>query len=180
MVTSTLRSLSDQRCFYLPPTLESVNMKYFIYDSTQQASSNGRKRTAALHCCTVAREKIPRNSILHFIITSKTARLPSAFFDMFHVFPPGLHNIQNSKIPNTTPLPPDDVTFGKMTLRESGPSSPGVKLKVSNTDFLGTWKIFEKFHAESLLHDPMKENVGNMKKYVGNMKKYVKNMKKYV
>ena len=39
-------------------------------------------------------------------------------------------------------------------------------------DFLGTWEIFEKFPAGSLLHDHVKEYVGNMKEYVRNMKKY--------
>ena len=33
---------------------------------------------------------------------------------------------------------------------------------------LGTWKIFEKFPAESLLHDPMKKYVENIKEYVKN------------
>ena len=47
-------------------------------------------------------------------------------------------------------------------------------------DFFETWKKSEKLPAGSLLHDPMKEYVGNMKKYVGNTKKYVKNMKEYV
>ena len=60
----------------------------------------------------------------------------------------------------------------------------GVKLKFPNTtplDFLGTWKIFEKFPAGSLLHDPMKEYVGNiMNEFVKTMKKYVKNTKEYV
>ena len=31
-----------------------------------------------------------------------------------------------------------------------------------------------------MLHDPLKEYVGNMKKYLQNMKKYVKNMKEYI
>ena len=89
------------------------------------------------------------------------------FFDMFHVFPPGLHSIQNSKIPNTTPLTSHS---GKWPI-----ILKGVKLKFPNTsppDFLGTWKIFDKFPVGSLLQDPKKEYVGNMKKYVKNMKKY--------
>ena len=62
---------------------------------------------------------------------------------MFHVFPPDLHSIKIQKF-QTSPLSPPP-------------------------DFLGTWKIFEKFSAGSLLHDPMKEYVGNMEEYVKNM-----------
>ena len=72
---------------------------------------------------------------------------------MFHVSPPSTHLLKS--------------------IRENGPLSPGGKIEISEhprsppPDFLGTWKIFEKFPAGSLLHDPMKEYVRNMKEYVG-------------
>ena len=64
-----------------------------------------------------------------------------------------------------------------MAFREYGPLSPGGKIEIFEhppftPDFLGIWKIFEKFPAGSLLHDPMKEYIGNMKKYVENLKEY--------
>ena len=63
---------------------------------------------------------------------------------MFHVLHPG-------------------YTIPKITLREPPPLLP--------IQIFGTWKIFEKFPAGGLLHDPMKEyNMRNMKKYVKNMK----------
>jgi len=85
-----------------------------------------------------------------------------------------------SKFPSTTPHPPP---WWHHSQKNSPLSQESQNFRTPPSLILGTWKIFEKFLAGSLLHDPMKkyvkEYVKNMKECVENMKKYVENMKEY-
>ena len=93
-------------------------------------------------------------------------------FDMFHVFPPGLHSTQNSKFLHTTP---------PWWIRENGPLSPGGEIKFCEHPSLppppdGTWR-----KLPSIFFLLARKNNEGMSKIWRNMwiikREYVKNMK---
>ena len=114
-------------------------------------------------------------------------------FYVFHVFPPGLHSIQNSKIPNN-PLPSPPWW---RHIRKNGPLSPVGKIEISEQTLppwffmnlenfweISCWKsitwpyegICGKYEGISKIWRNVKEYVKHMKKYVEN----VESMKEYI
>ena len=124
---------------------------------------------------------------------------------MFHVFPPGLHIIQNSKIPNTKhPNPPSLRPLMTSLSRKWGgeskfPNTPLLvdwTLKILEESIMTLWKkiekcqnnyeglnlqyeaICEKYERICGKYEGMSGKYRNLKEYGENMKEYVGNIKK--